>query len=88
MAKASLSAPTPQMPDSYSAMMTNKLSPESLSSPIDFADHTLTPPQQFQISITTRRNMKMPSETTLAPAVDVKEEPEPNLTVPSGKQVS
>jgi hypothetical protein len=30
----------------------------------------------------------MPSETTLAPAVDVKEEPEPNLTVPSGKQVS
>ena len=32
--------------------------------------------------------MKMPSETIVVPAVDVKEEPEPNLAVPSGKKVS
>ena len=30
----------------------------------------------------------MPSETIVVPAVDVKEEPEPNLAVPSGKKVS
>jgi hypothetical protein len=32
--------------------------------------------------------MKTPSETTVVPAVDGKEEPEPNLAVPSGKEVS
>jgi hypothetical protein len=32
--------------------------------------------------------MKTPSETTVVPAVLGKEEPEPNLTVPSGKKVS
>jgi len=32
--------------------------------------------------------MKTPSETTVVPAVDGKEEPELNLTVPSGKRVS
>jgi hypothetical protein len=31
--------------------------------------------------------MKTPSETTAALAVDGKEEPEPNLAVPSGKKV-
>jgi hypothetical protein len=32
--------------------------------------------------------MKTPSETTVVPAVDGKEEPEPNFGVPSGKKVS
>jgi hypothetical protein len=32
--------------------------------------------------------MKTPSETIVVPAVDGKKEPEPNLTVPSGKKVS
>ena len=32
--------------------------------------------------------MKTPSETTVVPAVDGKEEPKPDLTVPSGKKVS
>jgi hypothetical protein len=32
--------------------------------------------------------MKTPSETTVLPAVDGKEEPEPNLAVPSRKKVS
>jgi len=32
--------------------------------------------------------MKTPSETTVVPAVDGKEEPQPNLTVPSEKKVS
>jgi hypothetical protein len=32
--------------------------------------------------------MKTPSETAVVPAVDGKEEPEPNPTVPSGKKVS
>jgi hypothetical protein len=31
--------------------------------------------------------MKTPSETAVVPAVDGKEEPKPNLTVPSGKKV-
>ena len=32
--------------------------------------------------------MKTPSETTLVPAADGKEEPEPKLAAPSGKKVS
>jgi hypothetical protein len=32
--------------------------------------------------------MNTPSEATVVPAVDGKEEPEPNLTMPSGKKVS
>jgi hypothetical protein len=32
--------------------------------------------------------MKTPSETTVVPAVDGKEEPEPNLVVPNEKKVS
>jgi hypothetical protein len=32
--------------------------------------------------------MKTPSESAVVPAVDANEEPEPNLTVPSGKKVS
>jgi hypothetical protein len=32
--------------------------------------------------------MKTPSETTVVPAVDGKEEPEPNLAVPTGDKVS
>jgi hypothetical protein len=32
--------------------------------------------------------MNTPSETTVVPAVDGKEEPEPNLAVPSGKKAS
>jgi len=32
--------------------------------------------------------MKTPSETTVVPAIDGKEEPQPNLAVPSGKKVS
>ena len=32
--------------------------------------------------------MNTPSETTVVPAIDGKEEPQPNLAVPSGKKVS